>query len=221
MTGKVKPEDSFVPANSTTQGLPLEIIEHLLQRGAEGRVHFSSASVGRVTSLFQKVLCKLVVDITEDKRLSNQIKNALLAIEPLQNQRFLTLTDAIKTLNKIPLFHQITPPLSSVPVKPKVEGPYLFSASGGVLPLHLTPAAALPTAHIPVTLLGATPQSATPSSGATPEVSSDSFNMETFEPKRRGRGRPPLKARTDAGFPRGGPGPVGPASFGSPFPGKF
>jgi hypothetical protein len=40
-----------------------------------------------------------------------------------------------------------------------------------------------------------------------PAPESASAVMTTYEiPRRRGRGRPPLKARTDAGFSRGGPG---------------
>ena len=186
--GKFRPGESPVEPDL----FPAEVIRHLLAgRGS----FFSDESVSLVSKRLASLIAAVTAQVLDDKRTRNIFKNACLCIETPSSaeQRHLTGFDACKTLSKVPVLREFT----SRNVLPPAKIPVPFLIQHGQPPQHLVYQGATGGAGTLPNLAGGIPASAAipPRQPTFQQPHPAPYPPE--EPRKRGRGRPPLKPRTD------------------------
>ena len=178
-----------------TPQIPFEVVEHLLG----GNAVFSASVLESVGKRILALTAALTARVLEDKKGRVLSRNASLCIEPIPatDQRHITGLDAAKTLKKLRVFSQHSPDPETILKSPKVPVPFLIQH--GSAPHHTAYAAAAVSAQV-----------ATPGiSVGVPAVNQPAqhhmpppYGLDIDMPRKRGRGRPPLRPRTDQNFNR-------------------
>ena len=165
----------FRPGEQVVEELlfPVEILNRMLSRGGGARIGFSQAALARTSHAIVSLLSSVAAEAADLKRSKSEIENALMCITPMNpiEQSNFSVRDAAQLLSRMPLLRPFAPEPWELPVEQKEPVSFLIHQPQ---PLLMPPI--LPTT--------------TPAPfGASPEA------LEP--PKKRGRGRPPLRPKTE------------------------
>lgn len=167
--GKFRPGEQVVEEMQ----FPAEVLNRLLSRGGGAQVGFSPSALSRMSSVLVSLLGALGVEAAELKKSKNEIENALMCITPMNlvEQQNFSVRDAGQLLKRVPLLRPFAPELWELPVEHKeAVGFLIHQPQPLMMPLNIPSTTPAP--------FGAAPEALEP-------------------PKKRGRGRPPLRPKTE------------------------
>jgi len=174
MGGKFRPGEAQTREEVIPNCLPAQVVLRLLTRGGGPDLGFAPAAVNRVDRVLSALVSVLGAEAAVLKRETTELRNALLCISPvsLAEQKNFSLSDAAKLLMRVPPLRQFAPEPNQLPLAPKAPVAFVINQPQ---PLLVPPPVVQPSMPMPF-----------------------GSNADASEiPKKRGRGRPPLRPKTE------------------------